>query len=241
MAKEKRSVADLDAELAALEEELAALEGRKPAPRKAPPPAPKPAPEAEAPGPAPEPATPAPEKKRFGFGKKKADEAAPQYETTAPAEPMPEKKRFGFGRKKDEPPPAESAEGRSRLGLPALGRKGRAEPVEETPREPERHYVDRAPERVMEAPIPAPAPRARAPPPIPVTDPSVWRQEESAWVRIVPDRPATRVRRILDEEDRVVREEPVSESDLRDEGRDEPDAPQEKSKPSIGRLFRRKG
>lgn len=100
MAKEKRSAADLDAELAALEAELAALEGKpKKAKKKdAPPPALVPTPTA-ARAPAPDTAEPPPEaraekKSRFALpklGKKKPEPAtAPRTEEPSIVEAMSE-------------------------------------------------------------------------------------------------------------------------------------------------------
>lgn len=98
MAKEKRSAADLDAELAALEAELAALEGKSKRKGDKPPKAEKPAKAVEAPAPkaaalpppAEAPAPAAPEKKgRFSMpklGKKKA-EPAPVAPKAPPAIP----------------------------------------------------------------------------------------------------------------------------------------------------------
>jgi hypothetical protein len=90
MAKEKKSAADLDAELAALEAELAALEGKAKA---------KPAKKA---APAPPAAAPVEKRSRFALGKKKEEPAAP-----APAPAPKEKRAFGFGKigKKTAPEP----------------------------------------------------------------------------------------------------------------------------------------
>lgn len=156
MAKEKRSVADLDAELAALEAEIAALEGKgktKAAPK----------PSIQPPAAAPD-APPAPEKKsRFGLPKRKA--------AITPEPAPPEKKaRFGFGRK--------------------------AQPEAQAPAPVEEPVLD-------DAPVPAPA----------TYDAAAWRHEDGAWVRSMP-REVPVVRRVLDEEERVVREEPATRMDL---------------------------
>ena len=248
MAKEKRPVADLDAELAALEAELAALEGRKPAPRKTTPPATAPAPAHEpAPGPAEAPAPAAAEerKARFGFGRRKED-AHPEESPAEAALPAEARKpRFGFGRKKDaekaapaavEPTPSAEEAPRSR-GLPTFGRRKADAPGEAPAEDASATRVDVMPEAapVMPAPLPAAAPAPRRAPSIPVTDPTPWRQEESgAWVRVVPGSAKPVVRRILDEEDRVVREEPADEAALHETSGA---ADGEKG---FGRLFRRR-
>lgn len=176
MAKEKRSAADLDAELAALEAELAALEGKKKAAK-----APK---KAEAPKPAPagEPAaTPAPQKKgRFSL-------------------PLPKKG------KKEAPTPA---------------------PVDEASAAPEPVEAERSP---AEATPPLPPPTLAAA----TYDLSLWRQEGDAWVRVVPDTPVASVRRVLDEEGNVVREEPV-------EAREIESTSAVKAERGLGRFLRRK-
>lgn len=84
-------------------------------------------------------------------------------------------------------------------------------------------------------PLPAPQPARAAPKPTapPTYDASLWRQEDGAWVRSVP-REAVVVRRVLDENGRVVREEPASARDLEDE------TPM-KAERGIGKLFRRLG
>lgn len=164
MAKEKRSAADLDAELAALEAELAALEGKAKKPKAKPAPTPAPVPEpVEAPTP----------------------------------EPSAEEKR-------------------SRFAMPKIGRK-KAEPAPPA----------------AEAPAPTQAPAAA---PAPVTervDPTLWRQEGDAWIRVVPETPVPVVRRILDENGALVREEVASPHDV-DEARGV------KAERGLGRLLRRK-
>lgn len=173
MAKQKRSAADLDAELAALEAELAALEGK---PKKA---SPKAAPKVDAaPAPVPEPAP----------------------------EPRGEKKgRFAM-------PP-----------MPKLGRRKAPEPTAPAP--------EAAPAQAP-APVRAQAP-ARAPAPTPSYDPSLWRQEGDAWVRVVPETPVPVVRRVLDENGNLVREEVASMRDV-------DEASGVKAERGLGRLLRRK-
>lgn len=171
MAKEKRSVADLDAELAALEAELAALEGKpKKAKRKTEAPAPAPAAAPEAP-PAPEPSAPEEKRSRFALPK--------------------------IGKKKAEPEPRPVAA---------------AEPA----REP--------------APVAAPAP---APAAEPAYDASLWREEEGAWVRTIPETAVPVIRRVLDADGQLVREEAASARDV-DEARGV------KAERGLGRLLRRK-
>ena len=177
MAKEKRSVEELDAELAALEAELAALEGRAPPPRKAPA------------KPAPEPAKAAPEAR----------------EEEAPAEAAPKKK---FALPKAKLPKA-------KLNLPFGKKKGgdaEPEPAAEALVDPE----VAAPPAVAQAPAVALVDEAPPAPPevIPVTDGSQWRREDGAWVRANPDVPVPVVRRVLDENGEVVREEAAAPEDL---------------------------
>jgi predicted flap endonuclease-1-like 5' DNA nuclease len=58
---------------------------------------------------------------------------------------------------------------------------------------------------------PAPAPQTSSPQPKP--QPLLWRRDGDAWVRTVPgDGPV--VRRVLDEQGNVVREEPATRRDL---------------------------
>lgn len=180
MAKEKRSAADLDAELAALEAELAALEGK---PKKA---------KAEKPKPAP-----------------KAEPAA------APAEPSPE--------------PAKE-EKKSRFAMPSMPKLGKkkAEPAPLPPPPPPGAEPDVTEAMSEPAPRPsAPALRASS------YDLSLWRQDGDAWVRSVPETPVPVVRRVLDENGAMVREEVASMSDV-------DAASGVKAERGIGRLLRRK-
>lgn len=130
-------------------------------------------------------------------GKKPAPKAAPPAaQPSPPPAPLEEKKRLRFplGRKKSaqdeaspKPEPRETQEGHFPL-IP--------EPDPNAPPEP----VARAP---SSAPRPLPS----------VTDPSLWRQEGGAWIRTVPGEPRV-VRRVLDEDGNVVREEPASKRDV---------------------------
>lgn len=80
----------------------------------------------------------------------------------------------------------------------------------------------------------APTPAAPAEEPAATSfDATLWRQEDGAWVRSVPREPVV-IRRILDEEGRIVREEPATMRDLDDE------TPM-KAERGIGKLFRRRG
>lgn len=106
--------------------------------------------------------------------------------------------------------PAKEAEPARKFGLPKLGKK--AAPASE-------------PAPAAPAPTPAPAPA-------PSFDASKWRREENAWVRTVDTKPAV-VRRILDENDNVVREEPATEEDV---GSSTP----AKAERGIGRFLRRR-
>lgn len=209
MAKPKRAVEDLDAELAALEAELAALEGRKPAAK----PAAKPKP-AAASAPLATPASPEP-----------------------PAQGEPAKKKgFAFGRKQEAPaaappaPPGEAAPAKKGFGLKLPKLKPQAA---ETPAAPAPAPAAAAPAPVatpVAAPSVAPPPRAPA---IPVTDPRPWRRDGDAWVRALPaERPI--VRRILDENDAVVREEPATQRDV-------DEVTGVKAERGVGRLFGRWG
>lgn len=201
MAKQKRSIEDLDAELAAVEAELAALEGRAP-----PPPRKKAAPKKEAPA-APEPA-PAKEesKSRFAlpFGKKKgeASEAADESSADAETTESPAKSRFAIGKPK--------------LAMPFGKKKREDAPAEAPATEPLVETDTDAPPAIVRAPAVAVVEedRPRQAEVVPVTDASNWRAEHGAWVRANPDTPTTVVRRILDEEGEVVREEPATQDDL---------------------------
>lgn len=210
MAK-KRSLDDLEDELAKVEAELAALEGRAPAKPK---PKKKAAPAEEPPAaePAPEPARG--RKAPFGLGRKK--EAA----ETAPVEER--KPRFGlpFGKGAASAPAETEAAPepapKSRVSLPFGKRRDTAAPAVEpdTPALVDTHTD--APPVVARAPAVAivdePATQRREA--IPVTDASDWRQEDGAWVRTVSATPTPVVRRILDEDGAIVREEPATRDDL---------------------------
>ena len=88
-----------------------------------------------------------------------------------------------------------------------------------------------APVSVPVVVAPSPQPEARVPS-LPRTDGSQWREENGAWVRSVA-RPKRVVRRILDENDAVVREEPAGARDIDEVGA-------VKAERGVGRLFRRK-
>ena len=188
MAKEKRSAADLDAELAALEAELAALEGK-----------PKKAKKKDAPPPAIVPT--------------RAVERTPSTEPAqVPPPPKPEKKsRFALpklGKKKDEPAPPQPTEAPS---------------IAEVMSEP----------HASPSPSPSPSPPPSAPRPSPSYDLSLWRQEGDAWVRAVPDTPVPVMRRVLDENGNLVREEAASMREV-------DEASGVKAERGLGRLLRRK-
>ncbi|HET6404545.1 MAG TPA: hypothetical protein VFH78_07850, partial [Candidatus Thermoplasmatota archaeon] len=70
-------------------------------------------------------------------------------------------------------------------------------------------------------------------PSLPRFDLTHWRQEGDAWVRVVPDTPVHVVRRVLDENGNVVREEPASMRDV-------DEATGVKAERGLGRLLRRK-
>lgn len=74
--------------------------------------------------------------------------------------------------------------------------------------------------------------RNAAPDPATTFDLSLWRNENGAWIRRVATPPRT-VRRILDAEGNLVREEPAHERDVQDVGA-------VKAERGIGRLFRRR-
>lgn len=168
MAKEKRSAADLDAELAALEAELAALENK---PRK-----------------------------------KAKPETAPRSAAATPPAPEP------------EPAPAPEPKKKGRFTLPKLGKKEAPGP---------------APAAPVPSSAPSPPPPAPRPSPEPSHDLSLWRQEGDAWVRVVPETRVPVVRRILDEQGNLVREEAATERDVEE-------ASGVKAERGLGRLLRRK-
>ena len=90
---------------------------------------------------------------------------------------------------------------------------------EAPPAEPKKRMCLKLPGRKKAEPAPAPdpAPAPAAPmlerPPEPVYDASLWKREDDAWVRAVPG-VAPIVRRVLDEQGNVVREEPATPRDL---------------------------
>lgn len=190
MAKEKRSVDDLDAELAALEAELAALEGRKAAPKKKAPAKPAPAPKA---------------------AQKPAEVAQADQEPEAAPEEPKRKRGLSLPKPKLTKP---------KLALPFGKKSASDEPAPAQPETPA--LVDtesQSPPAIAQAPaialVPTPeeesGPRREA---IPVTDGSHWRAEDGAWVRDVPDTPIPVIRRVLDEDGAIVREESATQADL---------------------------
>ena len=116
-----------------------------------------------------------------------------------------------------------------------------AEPREKKPRFglklPKREKPAVAGPVAPEPTAPAPAPRAQARPapvaPAPTFDASLWREEDGAWVRTVPGTTVV-VRRVLDENGNLVREEPATPRDLEEET-------PVKAERGLGRLLRRKG
>jgi len=177
MAKEKRSAADLDAELAALEAELAALEGKAKKPKEKPTPT-KAKPEAEAPS------TPPPA-------------AAPAKE-----------------------------EGKGRFSMPKFGK--REKPAQALPPEPRSDVRPPSP-----ASAATPGPGQGQGQGLGTYDASVWRQDGDAWVRVVPETKVPVVRRVLDENGDVVREEPA-------DARAVDEVSSVKAERGLGRLLRRK-
>jgi hypothetical protein len=223
MAKEKRSAADLDAELAALEAELAALEGKpkkkveKPAKKKetplpgatAPTSAPSAAPEPRAEA-APAPAPAKEEKKgRFSMpkvpklGRRKADEGVAASSEAAPTA-------------------AALAPGQGPAPAPAPAPARGASPVPREAPADDTSVADlvAAPAKAFE--------HGRS------YDLSLWRQEGDAWIRVVPETPLPVVRRVLDENGNVVREERAQDRDVESVG-------SVRAERGLGRLLRRKG
>ena len=199
MAK-KRSVDDLEDELAQIEAELAALEGRAPPPKaKKAPAKPAPAPEAARAEPAAAEQDEAPAEKRklpFGLGRKKERD---EESASEPAERKQPKFALPFGKKKQqheaqpEAPAADEPETPALLELhaevpPAIAQAPGLAIVEDGTREREI---------------------------IPVTDASLWRSEDGgAWVRQVEGTPKPVVRRILNDDGEVVREETATQDEL---------------------------
>lgn len=135
--------------------------------------------------------------------------------------------------RKPAPEPAPSAALAPESAAPAkkrgfgFGRKKEASPA------PAPHVTPPAADL---APDPRPAPVADAPAggiTVPDVDPGLWRQDGHAWVRTLPNEPKV-LRRILDEEDRVVREESATRADV-------DDVPEVKAERGLGRLFGRAG
>lgn len=139
------------------------------------------------------------------------DDAPVAEALPAEPEPVPEKRKLGlpFGRKKkDEPIAAEPAppapEPKKKLGLP-FGRKKKEERLPQIDQE-----VGPAPAPLARSePEPQPEPQ----PPVASSPSGAWREESGSWVRSSQRQPPV-VRRVLDEEDRVVREEPATRADV---------------------------
>lgn len=131
--------------------------------------------------------------------------------------------------------PAKAAPEPSLRPAPEPGAPAKAE----EPREGKPRFGLRLPKRGKAAPEPAPPPMPEARPapraaaPEPRFDASLWREEDGAWVRTVPGEGVV-VRRILDEDGNVVREEPATPRDLEEET-------PVKAERGLGRLLRRKG
>lgn len=210
MAKEKRSASDLDAELAALEAELAALEGK---PRKK---VEKPAKKKDAPAPA---SASEPTRESAIAPEAEAQPVAQEKKSRFSMPSMPKLPKLG--RKKDaQPPPTTDAPAAS---APALrsGETAAAHPF--VAAEDGGTRVDElttAPQKAFE--------------PHHQYDLSLWRQEGDAWIRVVPETPLPVVRRILDENGNVVREESA-------EKRDVESVSSVRAERGLGRLLRRKG
>lgn len=121
-----------------------------------------------------------------------------------------------------EPAPAPTKEQKkSRFSMPKLGKK-KAEP------QPEPKLAEATSEPSSSSPPPA----SLLPPPSRY-DLSKWRQEGGAWVRVVPETPVPVVRRVLDENGNLVREEAASMREVED-------ARGVKAERGLGRLLRRK-
>jgi hypothetical protein len=111
------------------------------------------------------------------------------------------------------PPPTPAAprapEEKKKLRFP-LGARKKPAAEEAKPPAPKPAHEGAFPLAPEPAPGPAPSP---APERLPTFDPSAWRQDGDAWVRAVPGEPRV-VRRILDEEGNVVREEQATRRDV---------------------------
>jgi len=145
---------------------------------------------------------------------KKAKEkpaAAPSPPPT-PAAPAPE-----------APAAPRVSEPKKRLGLP-FGKKKPAPAPEPAPTP----LAAATPE-----PAPAAPPAPTLPAPVAEHDLSMWRQDGTTWIRTVPT-PQRTVRRVLDENGALVREEAASGAEV-----ERVDAV--KAERGIGKLFRRKG
>lgn len=150
----------------------------------------------------------------------------------APSAPAEEKKgRFklpGLSREKDST--NEEVAAKPRLALP-FGKK-KAEPASDAPAvAASRAAASMAPDEPMVSPTPAQL--AVAPALARSYDPALWRREGAAWVRNVPDHEPRYMRRVLDENGAVVREEPATKADA-------DEVAGVKAERGIGRLFGRK-
>lgn len=151
-------------------------------------------------------------------GKKKGKKAAPAAPASVPQPRAPAPSLAS---------PMAPAEKKTRFAMPKLGRK-----------KPEAPAAVEAPATLEVAPAlaparPAPAAPAPAPPRAESYDASVWRQEGDEWVRVVPETPVPVIRRVLDEDGTVVREEPAHTRDVED-------VSGMKAERGLGRLLRRK-
>ena len=241
MAKGK-TADELDAELESLEAELAALEGKAAAPKKAkklafpkrtktPPPA---ADDAAAAAATQAPRAAAP-----------PDEAAPEP-AAAPEKKSPMSRLAGFkvpkfARRKsaddDAPDDAPKDTPDDTPDAEATAHASPSEPIEAPAAQPATQPAPE-PQPAPEAP-PAPAPveaSVARPPPRPAEldaqyDAEVWSQDDDgAWVRVVAGTPPRTIRRILDEDDNVVREEEADAEDAEQ-------AAGAKAERGVGKLF----
>ncbi len=140
----------------------------------------------------------------------------PQPVEEAPAEPPAKKGRFSFGKKKaeaapDEAPAAEAAEASEpkRFGLSALKKGRKAEAVAES----SVPAAEAPPESVPQPPV-EPTRPAKVAEPLPSGDLTHWRRDGTTWVRAVPEHEPPAIRRILDENEETVREEPATRADV---------------------------
>lgn len=126
----------------------------------------------------------------------KAASAAPAKPKAAPA-PEP------------EPAPAEEEDApkKRRFGLPKLKKGAAAEA-------PPAAEVAEAGEAKPAKAEPKPEAPKTPPAELPRGDLTHWRRDGDTWVRAIPEHSGPIVRRVLDEDDQVVREEPATQEDL---------------------------